>query len=223
MGPGPTEQTAGDPSPQTDPPLSPPADPPPAGATAGEDRSATPKKRSKRWLVEWGVVIVVAVVLAVVVRAFFLQTFFVPSTSMYPTLKPGDRIVVEKITKSVQSGDVIVFTTPPAEAGKCGGSPVPDLVKRVIGMPGDTLEVRNDQIYLTGKVLPQPWLPAPTANSDPQTADFGPVKVPEGDYFVMGDNRGRSCDSRTWGPIEASSVVGKVIMVIWPLSRFHFL
>jgi len=181
-----------------------------------------PKKRSKRWLVEWGIVIVVAVVLAVVVRAFFLQTFYVPSTSMYPTLKPGDRIVVEKITKSIQPGDIVVFSRPPAEAGKCGGAPVPDLVKRVIGLPGDTVEAKNNQIYLNGKVLPQPWLPAATANSDPTTGDFGPVKVPPGDYWVMGDNRTRSCDSRTWGPIKTTSVVGKVFMVIWPLSRFHF-
>jgi len=158
----------------------------------------------------------------VVVRGFFLQTFYVPSTSMYPTLKPGDRIVVEKVTKSVQPGDIIVFSRPPAETGKCGGPPVPDLVKRVIGMPGDTLEVRNNKVYLTGKVLPEPWLPAATADSNPETADFGPVKVPEGDYFVMGDNRASSCDSRTWGPVKSTLLVGKVVMIIWPLSRFHF-
>jgi len=174
-------------------------------------------------LVEWGVVVVVAVVLAVVVRAFFLQTFYVPSTSMYPTLKPGDRIVVEKITTSVQPGDIIVFTTPPAEEGQCAGGPVPDLVKRVIALGGQTVSAHNNQVYVTGKVLPQPWLPAPTANSNPETTDFEPTKVPAGDYFVMGDNRLSSCDSRRWGPIKASSVVGKVFMVIWPFSDFRFL
>ena len=154
------------------------------------------------------------------VRAFFLQTFFVPSTSMYPTLKPGDRIVVEKVTKSVQPGDIIVFSRPPAE--DCGGPPVPDLVKRVIGLPGDTVEVRNDKVYLNGKVLPEPWLPAATDESNPYTANYGPVTVPAGDYFVMGDNRTRSCDSRMWGPVKGSSIVGKVVMIVWPLSRFHF-
>ena len=210
---GPTEQAAGD--------LTPAADPPDAAAG-----TPAPKKRSKRWLVEWGVVIVVAVVLAVVVRAFFLQTFYVPSTSMYPTLKPGDRIVVEKITTSVQPGNIIVFSTPPDEAGRCAGPPVPDLVKRVIALGGQTVAVRNDKVYITGKVLPEPWLPARTSDSNPYTADYPPsgepFTVPRGDLFVMGDNRASSCDSRTWGPVKASSVVGKVVMIIWPLSRFHF-
>ncbi|HVX22319.1 MAG TPA: signal peptidase I, partial [Acidimicrobiales bacterium] len=152
---------------------------------------------------------------------FFLQTFYVPSTSMYPTLKPGDRIVVEKITTSVQPGDVIVFSRPPAE--HCGGNPVPDLVKRVIALGGQTVQARDDKVYVTGKVLPQPWLPAPTDNSNPTTGNFPPVTVPKGDYFVMGDNRARSCDSRYWGPVKASEVVGKVFMVVWPLSAFHFL
>jgi signal peptidase I len=186
-------------------------------AAPGTPGAARPRRR---WLIEWGIVLVVAIVLAVVVRAFFLQTFYVPSTSMYPTLKPGDRIVVEKVTKSIQPGDIIVFSRPPAE--DCGGPPVPDLVKRVIGLPGDTVEVHNNKVYLDGKVLPEPWLPATTDESDPYTANYGPFTVPAGDYFVMGDNRTRSCDSRMWGPVKASSVVGKVVMIIWPLSRFHF-
>ncbi|HEY1733547.1 MAG TPA: signal peptidase I [Acidimicrobiales bacterium] len=201
---GPTEAPPADTSPVPDPtPTDPPA-----------------KPRRRRWIIEWAIVLVIAVVLAVVVRAFFLQTFFVPSTSMYPTLKPGDRIVVEKVTKSVQPGDIIVFSRPAAE--DCGGPPVPDLVKRVIGLPGDTVEVRDDKVYLNGKVLPEPWLPAATDESNPYTANYGPVTVPAGDYFVMGDNRTRSCDSRMWGPVKGSSIVGKVVMIVWPLSRFHF-
>src|SRR5580693_480306 len=114
---GPTEAPPADTSPVPDPtPTDPPA-----------------KPRRRRWILEWAIVLVIAIVLAVVVRAFFLQTFYVPSTSMYPTLKPGDRIVVEKVTKSVQPGDIIVFSRPAAE--DCGGPPVPDLVKRVIGLP----------------------------------------------------------------------------------------
>ncbi|HEX3946197.1 MAG TPA: signal peptidase I [Acidimicrobiales bacterium] len=223
MSPAPTETTPAGTSTAAvspDPRAAPDTGEPAAGATAGDEPA--PHRRSKRWLVEWGVVVVVAVVLAVVVRGFLLQTYYVPSTSMYPTLKPGDRIVVEKVTHSIHSGDIVVFARPPAESGKCGGGPVPDLVKRVIGLPGDTVEVRNDKVYLDGKVLPEPWLPAETSNSNPLTTDYGPYKVPAGDYFMMGDNRTSSCDSRTWGPVEGSTIVGKVVMVAWPLSRFHF-
>jgi signal peptidase I len=174
-------------------------------------------------VVEWAVIVVLAVVVAVVVRAFVFQTFFVPSTSMYPTLQPGDRIVVDKLSyhlHAVHRGDIVVFSRPPAE--NCGGPPVPDLVKRVIGLSGETIAARDDQIYIDGKVLPQPWLPKATANSTPRTLNFGPLKVPQGDYFMMGDNRMDSCDSRSWGPIKGSSIVGRVVLRIWPVSRFHF-
>lgn len=206
MSPGPTDTVTGD--------------PPPPATPAPTDSPASPSRRRHRWIIEWAIILVVAVVLAVVVRAFFLQTFFVPSTSMYPTLKPGDRIVVEKVTHDIQPGDIVVFSRPPAE--DCGGPPVPDLVKRVIGLPGNTVKVRNDKVYINNKVLPEPWLPAKTDNSNPYTANYGPVTVPQGDYFMMGDNRTSSCDSRMWGPVKGSSIVGKVVMIVWPLSRFHF-
>lgn len=191
------------------------------GRDARSEHTALAPRR-RRWLVEWVVIILVALAVAFGVRTFVAQTFYVPSTSMYPTLEAGDRIVVNKLAfhlGSVQRGDIVVFTTPAAERGKCAGPPVPDLVKRVIGLPNETISARNGTVYITGKPLAEPWLPKASSTF---TATFGPVHVPKGDYFMMGDNRVDSCDSRIWGPVKGSSFVGKVDFIIWPLSRFRF-
>ncbi|MGH9086602.1 MAG: signal peptidase I [Acidimicrobiales bacterium] len=181
-------------------------------------------RRSGRWLVEWAVIVVVAVVVAFVVRTFVAQTYYIPSTSMYPTLKTGERIVVDKLAYdfgSIHRGDIVVFKRPPAE--NCGGKPVPDLVKRVIGLPGNVISARGGQVYVTGKELPEPWLPhASTTYTTPGTFLAHPYTVPAGDYFMMGDDRRISCDSRSWGPVERSYVVGKVDLIVWPFSQLRF-
>lgn len=179
-----------------------------------------PVHRSRRWILEWGVIIVVAVVVAVLVRAFVFQTFYIPSTSMYPTLQPGDRIVVNKLSGTPTTGEIVVFRRPPRE--DCGGPVVPDLVKRVVGLPGQVIQGKDGVVYIDGKRLAEPWLPAPTYKSSPVTSNFGPLTVPKGDYFMMGDNRTDSCDSRDWGPLPGSYIVGQVIMRIWPLGRIGF-
>ncbi|MGH9090361.1 MAG: signal peptidase I [Acidimicrobiales bacterium] len=179
-----------------------------------------PRRRPRRWMVEWGVIIAVAVVVAVLVRAFVFQTFFIPSTSMYPTLQPGDRIVVYKLSGAPNPGEVIVFKRPPRE--DCGGPVVPDLVKRVIGLPGQTIQGKDGVVFINGKKLPEPWLPQKTDKSSTYTSNFGPLKIPKGDYFMMGDNRTDSCDSRDWGPLPSSYVVGQVVMRIWPPGRLAF-
>ncbi len=173
-----------------------------------------PRGRSRRWIVEWGIIILVAVVVAVVVRAFVFQTFFIPSTSMYPTLQPGNRIVVLKLDRTPARGDIVVFRRPPAE--DCGGPAVPDLVKRVIGLPGETIQGKDGVIYINGQRLAEPWLPKVKTT---YTSNFGPLKIPKDHYFMMGDNRVDSCDSRDWGPLPSSYIVGKVILRIWPLSQ----
>ena len=175
------------------------------------------KGRRQRWVIEWVAIILIAVSVAFVVRTFVAQTYFVPSTSMWPTLKAGDRIVVNKLYGAIHAGTIIVFKRPPAE--HCGQPPVPDLVKRVIGLPGQTISAAGGKVFVTGKVLPEPWLP-----KGPQsyTAMAKPEKVPKGDYYVMGDDRTDSCDSRTWGPVKASYVVGKVFLILWPPSRIRF-
>ncbi len=165
-------------------------------------------------------VILLALVVAVVVRSFVFQTFFIPSGSMEPTLQIGDRIVVDKVAfhlHPVERGDIVVFRRPPKEASLCAPPEVTDLVKRVIGLPTETISAHGGQVYITGKLLAEPWLPKTFA----YTAPFGPVKIPKGDYFMMGDHRTNSCDSRSWGPLPGSYIVGEVVMRIWPPGRIH--
>ena len=174
------------------------------------------------------VVVVVAVLVAVLLRAFVVQTFFIPSGSMEPTLQIGDRILVNKLSyhlHGVDRGDIVVFSRPPTE--NCGGPTVNDLVKRVIGLPGNIVSVSGGYVYINGKRLDESWLPAseqgvtvagPAGNSWDLVQ---PYRVPANDYFVMGDNRTDSCDSRYWGPISKSLIVGKVELRVWPLSSLH--
>lgn len=161
----------------------------------------------------------VAIVVAIVLRTFVLQTYYVPSQSMEPTIMVGDRIVVDKLSyhlHAIHRGDIIVFARPPAE--DCGGPPVPDLVKRVIGLPGERISSRGNTVLINGKPLAEPWLP----KNDPLGKPITPQTVPPNDYFVMGDNRAQSCDSRYWGPVPRSLIVGKVVAIFWPLSRLHW-
>jgi signal peptidase I len=138
--------------------------------------------------------------------------FVINSTSMYPTLKYGARVVVSP-TNNLTPGAIVVFRRPPHE--DCGGAPVPDLVKRVIGLPGQTIQGQHGAVYINGKRLMEPWLPKATNHpSSPYTGTFGPVKIPAGDYFMMGDNRTDSCDSRDYGPVPGSYIVGEEVRVI---------
>ena len=170
----------------------------------------------------------VAVLVAVLLRAFVVQTFFIPSGSMEPTLQIGDRILVNKLSyhlHGVDRGDIVVFSRPPTE--NCGGPEVNDLVKRVIGLPGDVVSLSGGYVYIDGKRLDESWLPSseqgitvagPAGNSSNLAR---PYRVPANDYFVMGDNRTDSCDSRYWGPIAKSLIVGKVELRVWPISSLH--
>jgi signal peptidase I len=182
-------------------------------------------RRSSHWLREAIFVVVVAVLVAVLLRTFVVQTFYIPSGSMEPTLQIGDRILVDKLSyhlHGVQRGDIVVFSRPPAE--NCGGPEVNDLVKRVIGLPGDVLSLAGGYVYVDGRRLNETWLP----KSEQGTTTAGPVgnssnlarpyRIPTNDYFVMGDNRTDSCDSRYWGPIGRSLIVGKVELRVWPLT-----
>jgi len=159
---------------------------------------------------------------ALLLRVFVVQTFYIPSGSMIPTLQIGDRILVNKLAyhfHGVGRGDIIVFQAPPEVAKACETDDK-DLVKRVIGLPNETISDRNGTIYIDNKPLAQPWLP----KNDPMTftGTFAPVHIGPNSYFVMGDNRIDSCDSRFWGTVNRSLIVGKVEMRIWPVSRLHF-
>ncbi len=193
--------------------------------TPRADGAGPDAPRTSRWLRESIIVVVVAVLVAVLLRTFVVQTFFIPSGSMEPTLQVGDRILVNKLSyhlHGVGRGDIVVFSRPAAE--NCGGPEVNDLVKRVIGLPGETISLSGGNVYVDGRRLDESWLPA----SEQGVTRPGPggtlyslqqaYRVPANDYFVMGDNRTDSCDSRFWGPISKSLIVGKVEMRVWPLS-----
>ncbi|CAB4858331.1 unannotated protein [freshwater metagenome] len=183
----------------------------------GNQQPGAGRKSLTRWLAEWLGIILIALSAAFLIRAYVFQTFYIPSVSMVPTLQVGDRIIVSKLSTAfgdINRGDVIVFKHPPQE--QCGGDTGPnsDLVKRVIGLPGDRLTSRNNKIYINGELLIEHWEHAPDLGNE-----IGNVKVPKNQYFMMGDNRPSSCDSRIWGTLPKSLIVGKVVLRIWPLSQ----
>ncbi len=191
-------------------------DAPPTDSTVSPPKS---RKRAVRIAVEWVAVLVVAAVASITLRTFVFETFYIPSGSMEPTLQIGDRIVVDKLSVdfgTIHRGDVLVFKSPPTE--NCGGPPVADLVKRVIGLPGDHLTSVGNTIYVNGVALKENW-----PHTEPLGTTIGHVTVPAGHYFMMGDNHSDSCDSRMWGPITRSEIIGKVFVRIWPLGRLGFL
>lgn len=184
------------------------------------------------------VLVVIAIVLALVFKTFVVQAFWIPSGSMEPTLMINDRVLVEKLSYrfgTIHEGDIVVFVH------NEGGSPAPagnlitrlfsdlgqavgiaqpsskDFIKRVIGLPGDHLFCRGGHVYRNGAELSEPYLPPGTYTA------CSPVTVPAGMIFVMGDNREDSEDSRVFGPVPESAVVGHAFMRIWPPSRIAIL
>lgn len=190
-----------------------------------------------RLLVEVPVLLVVAAVVALVLKAFVVQAFSIPSASMEPQLAIGDRVAVSRISYRLHEpnrGDIVVFAAP-GSPPETGALPVrlvrgllegvglrqpdgTDLIKRVIGLPGETIEAREGRIRIDGRELYEPYLPPGVT-----TADFGPVVVPEGHVFVLGDNRPQSEDSRFIGPVPIDSIVGRAIARIWPPWRWAHL
>ena len=140
----------------------------------------------------------------------------IKSTSMYPTLRFGDRVVVKVPAHHISTGEIVAFSSPPGM--DCGGPPVQNLVKRVIGLPGQTIQAKDGAVYIDGRALKEPWLPKQTTRSDPYTTTFGPIKVPVHDYFMMGDNRTDSCDSRDYGPVPGKYIIGAEIAVHLPAT-----
>jgi len=203
-----------------------PADPGPAGAGPGGPGPRRRRRRRRgRALLELAVTVLVAVLLAGLMRAYAFQTFWIPSSSMVPTLGVYDRILVQKAFftwHDVREGDIVVFSHPPLD--DCPGPQNGDLVKRVIALPGQTIYSSGNNIYVNGRLLPEPYLPRydPLGLPIPDATRQHPYRVPPGDFYVLGDNRAISCDSRYWGPIEGSSIVGKVVLVWWHDSRPEF-
>jgi signal peptidase I len=172
------------------------------------------RRRWKRALAETVVILLVAVLLAGLARAFAFQTFWIPTSSMVPTLGVYDRVLVQKAFftwRDVREGDIVVFSHPPLD--HCPGEG--DLVKRVIALPGQTIYSSGNSIYVNGRLLAEPYLPQYDPLGPPIASSQRPYRVPPGEFYVLGDNRADSCDSRYWGPITGSSIIGKVVLTWW--------
>ncbi len=154
--------------------------------------------------------LIIAAILAIIIRAFLFTPRVIPSPSMKPTLHPGDRIIVNRLAYRLskpQVGDVIVFKYPL--------DPKRDYIKRVVALGGDIVEARDNVLYIND----EPQEPASFLAEDVVYYNFGPVKVPPNAYFMMGDNRNDSADSRVWGTVDHDLIVGKAACVYWPISN----
>ena len=194
------------------------AGPPRGNAASGRRPAARRAAGRGRALAETAALVVVVVLLALGVRTFGYQTFWIPSTSMVPTLQKGDRILVQKAFfnwHNLHQGDIVVFARPPRD--HCGGAADDDLVKRIIALPGQTIYSAGNTLYVNGRPLAEPYLPRidPLGPPIPDASRLHPFRVPAGDFYMLGDNRQISCDSRFWGPIKGSSIVGRVVLLLW--------
>ncbi len=186
-------------------------------SAASRAKPAVTVRFSGRQIFEWAGLLGGALIIALLIRTFLFQPFYIPTSSMYPTLKVDDRVLVNKLSyklHDVHRGDIIVFTAPEGE----GADGVKDLIKRVVGLPGESLEGHDGHVYVDGRVLEETYLPDGVV-----TGEFGPQEVPAGSYWMMGDNRTQSRDSRYFGPIPESDIVGRAFVRLWPVSRLDFL
>src|SRR6185437_5256134 len=186
---------------------------------ADADPAGTGPRRRRRWkraLAETAITILVAVLLAGFVRTFVFQPFWIPSSSMVPALGVCDRVLVQKAFfswRDVRECQIVVFGHPPLH--HCAGPQEGDLVKRVIALPGQTIYSSGNSIYVNGRLLAEPYLPHYDPLGPPIASRQHPYRVPPGEFYMLGDNRADSCDSRYWGPIKGSSIIGKVVLVWW--------
>jgi signal peptidase I len=210
----------------------------------GRDSGRTPRKPATGLTGlarETLILIVLAIGLAVLFKTFLIQAFYIPSSSMEPTLQISDRVLVEKLSYrfgDIKRGDVIVFIRDEGLEQGRGANPVSrffnslgqsiglvppaerDFIKRVIGLPGDRIQCSPEgRVVRNGQVIDEPYLPAGTRTDTCKDS----VTVPPGQLFVMGDNRGDSLDSRFIGTINQSDVVGRAFVKLWPLGRVGWL
>jgi signal peptidase I len=199
-----------------------------SGRAAGGPLAArTAPRTRRRVLAGWAICLALALLLAFGIRTFAFQAFSIPTTSMVPTLAVGDRILVQKAFfnwHQLREGDIVVFTHPPRD--HCPGPAGTDLVKRVIALPGQTIYSAGGILYVDGRRLREPYLPPrdPLGPAISGATRHDPFHLPRGEFYVMGDNRAISCDSRFWGPVKGSSIIGRAVMLLWHDGHpdFHF-
>lgn len=207
-------------------------------------RAATGKNRPRGWRTVWEYTVLIGstLILASLIRAFLGLAFWIPSPSMVPTLQVGDRVVVSRLSYRMHQpnrGDILVFQNPEykpkpkavlpvrlvQDLGEFVGIGQPkdkNYIKRVVGLPGDTVEGKDGKVWINGKVLAEPYLPAGVI-----TSEFASVKIPVGTYWMMGDNRENSCDSRCFVDTEGKPhpfisedvIVGRAFVRVWPVGR----
>jgi len=183
-----------------------------------------------RVTIDWLVTIVGAIAIVLAIKAWVVNPYRIPSSSMEPTLhcaRPGsecearfsDRVLACRFCYrfwNPKRGQIVVFHTPPLAEVRCGAGGT--FVKRLIGLPGETWEERGGYVYINGKPLSEPYIKA--ARRDSRT--IAPIKIAPGHYFMMGDNRISSCDSRAWGTVPHKNLIGKVFATYWPPGRISF-
>ena len=155
-----------------------------------------------------------------VVKPFVANSYYIPSESMVPTLEVGDRVLVNKFIyrfEAPKRGDIVIFKA-------VEGNTRETIIKRVIGLPGNKIELRHGKLFLNGQPQNEPYVVNdPCVRGVPKTCSYGPVTVPKGRYFVMGDNRANSEDSRYFGPVPRSDIKGEAFLRFWPPDRVHLL
>jgi signal peptidase I len=173
----------------------------------------------KSEIFEYAKIILIALVIALLVRTYVAEARLIPSESMLPTLKIGDRLIVDKFfyeihgIKDIQRGDIVVFDPPPAANSK---NDIP-FIKRVIGLPGETLSIKKGVVYINGEPLDEPYL------SEKPAGAFKPFVIPDGTVFLMGDNRNNSHDSRFWGPLPLQNIIGVAEFRYYPFNEIGIL
>ena len=197
--------------------------------------SSKEKKREHNSLVELVTIVAVALGLALGIQAFIVKPFRIPSESMVPTLQIGQRVLVDRVSfrfTDPDRGDIVVFKPPSgADSESCGAEHASDqpcpthtpdrsdtnFIKRVVGLPGDKLTVKQGYVYIDGERQDEPFV---RPSADCATCNLEkPVTVPPDHYFMMGDNRGESADSREWGPVPEKWIIGKAFATYWPPDR----
>jgi signal peptidase I len=214
------------PVPSAEPMVAEPARPPRHHSRNPIDRLTWRLPRPWRIAIDWIVTIVGAIAIVLAIKAWVVNPYRIPSSSMEPTLhcagSPGcearlsDRVLANRFIyhfRSPRRGEIIVFKTPPAAKRNCGAGGT--FVKRLIGLPGETWSEKNGYVYINGNKLNEPYIKADRRD----TETHSPQKVPRGMYFMMGDNRSSSCDSRVWGPVPRKNLIGEVFATYWPPNR----
>jgi signal peptidase I len=185
-----------------------------------ESTLAAPRKKKLNPLLEWIIVVAVAITSALMVRAFVVQQFAVEGQSMLSTLNDGDRVLVNRLSYRLHDprrGDVVVLQRFE------GGADERDLIKRVIGLPGEEVEVRSCVVYIDDVPLEEPYLDPVIQQRDGCGEDQAPLTVPADSVFVLGDHRGKSSDSRVFGAVPYDLLIGRAFVIIWPVGDWAWL